>query len=224
MSHDDPHADNIVALPFVAAARAASAPALGRFGDLFGGSAPMQDVYRRIDKVAPTSATVLITGESGSGKEVVARTIHDRSQRAPVPVRRRQLRRDSRQPHRSRAVRLREGRVHRRGAHASRLLRARGRRHAVPRRSHRDGAGDAGAAAARARDRALHARRRRAGAARARARHRRDQPRPRGRRSRDGQLREDLMYRLAVFPDRAAAAARARRATPSSWPSTSCSS
>jgi DNA-binding NtrC family response regulator len=42
----------------------------------------MQDVYRRIEKVAPTSATVLIVGESGSGKEVVARTIHDRSERA----------------------------------------------------------------------------------------------------------------------------------------------
>ena len=45
----------------------------------------MQDVYRRIDKVAPTSATVLIVGESGSGKEVVARTIHDRSERAKRP-------------------------------------------------------------------------------------------------------------------------------------------
>ena len=76
--------DNIVSLPF-AATRAASAPALGRFGHLFGGSTAMQDVYRRIDKVAPTSATVLVTGESGSGKEVVARTIHDRSDRARAP-------------------------------------------------------------------------------------------------------------------------------------------
>jgi DNA-binding NtrC family response regulator len=76
--------DNIVSLPF-AATRAASAPALGRFGHLFGGSAAMQDVYRRIDKVAPTSVTVLVTGESGSGKELVARTIHDRSERAGAP-------------------------------------------------------------------------------------------------------------------------------------------
>ena len=76
---------NIVALPFLAATRAASEPALGRFGLLFGGSPAMQDVYRRIDKVAPTSATVLIVGESGSGKEVVARTIHDRSERARGP-------------------------------------------------------------------------------------------------------------------------------------------
>ncbi len=73
--------DNIVSLPFIAATQvaSASAPAQGRFGHLFGGSAAMQEVYRRIDKVAPTLATVLITGESGSGKELVARTIHDRS-------------------------------------------------------------------------------------------------------------------------------------------------
>lgn len=76
---------NIVSLPFVAATRAASAPALGRFGHLFGGSTAMQDVYRRIGKVAPTVATVLVTGESGSGKELVARTIHDRSERARAP-------------------------------------------------------------------------------------------------------------------------------------------
>ena len=80
MHPDSPR--NIVSLPFLAAARAASAPALGRFGALYGGSPPMQEVYRHIDKVAPTSATVLIVGESGSGKEVVARTIHQRSDRA----------------------------------------------------------------------------------------------------------------------------------------------
>jgi len=76
---------NIVALPFLAAARAASEPALGRFGLLFGGSPAMQEVYRRIDKVARTSATVLVTGESGSGKELVAHTIHERSDRARAP-------------------------------------------------------------------------------------------------------------------------------------------
>ncbi len=81
----DESPSNIVSLPFLAAARAASAPAQGRFGALFGGSPAMQEVYRRIDKVAPTSATVLIVGESGSGKEVVARTIHDRSERAKGP-------------------------------------------------------------------------------------------------------------------------------------------
>src|SRR5574338_513280 len=78
----EPNDDIVVALPFVAAARAASAPALGRFGRLYGSSAAMQDVYRMIEKVAPTEATVFITGESGCGKELVARTIHERSPRA----------------------------------------------------------------------------------------------------------------------------------------------
>ncbi len=74
--------DIVVTLPFVAAARAAAAPALGRFGRLYGSSTVMQDVYRMIEKVAPTEATVFITGESGCGKELVARTIHERSPRA----------------------------------------------------------------------------------------------------------------------------------------------
>jgi DNA-binding NtrC family response regulator len=78
----EPTNDIVVALPFVAAARAASAPALGRFGRLYGSSTVMQDVYRMIEKVAPTEATVFITGESGCGKELVARTIHERSPRA----------------------------------------------------------------------------------------------------------------------------------------------
>jgi DNA-binding NtrC family response regulator len=78
----EPTNDIVVALPFVAAARAASAPALGRFGRLYGSSTVMQDVYRMIEKVAPTEATVFITGESGCGKELVARTIHERSARA----------------------------------------------------------------------------------------------------------------------------------------------
>jgi DNA-binding NtrC family response regulator len=82
---DQPSANNIVRLPFLATARIASAPAPGRYGPLYGGSEAMQEVYRRIDKVAPTSATVLVTGESGSGKDVVARAIHERSKRAGGP-------------------------------------------------------------------------------------------------------------------------------------------
>src|SRR5574338_560361 len=78
----EPNDDIVVALPFVAAARAASAPALGRFDRLYGSSPVMQEVYRMIEKVAPTEATVFITGESGCGKELVARTIHERSPRA----------------------------------------------------------------------------------------------------------------------------------------------
>lgn len=76
---------NVVPLPFLAAASVASAPALGRFGPLYGSSAAMQEVYQKIDKVAPTDATVLVTGESGGGKELVARTIHERSRRSRGP-------------------------------------------------------------------------------------------------------------------------------------------
>ena len=76
---------SVATLPFLAAARAASSPALGRFGRLYGSSPVMREVYRMIDKVAPTDATVFVTGESGGGKEVVARTIHERSARSRGP-------------------------------------------------------------------------------------------------------------------------------------------
>jgi DNA-binding NtrC family response regulator len=45
----------------------------------------MLELYKQIAHVAPTNATVLIEGESGSGKELVARTIHERSLRAARP-------------------------------------------------------------------------------------------------------------------------------------------
>jgi len=51
-------------------------------GLLFGESAPMQRLYRIIRKVAPSDATVLLAGESGSGKELVARSLHELSGRA----------------------------------------------------------------------------------------------------------------------------------------------
>src|SRR5687768_6551949 len=54
--------------------------ALGR-GDLVGASPTMRKVYDLIDQVSATDAAVLLTGESGTGKHVVARAIHDRSQR-----------------------------------------------------------------------------------------------------------------------------------------------
>jgi two-component system response regulator AtoC len=58
---------------------------LGRFGDMVGASTPMQRVYECIARVAPTNETVLITGQSGTGKEVAAATIHQHSRRHAKP-------------------------------------------------------------------------------------------------------------------------------------------
>jgi len=52
---------------------------------LVGNSGPMAQVSAIIQKVAPTDSTVLILGETGTGKEVVARTLHEQSQRASMP-------------------------------------------------------------------------------------------------------------------------------------------
>ena len=57
----------------------------GRLGDLVGGTKAMQEVMRIVEMAAPSSASVLITGETGSGKEIVARTIHRLSPRAGGP-------------------------------------------------------------------------------------------------------------------------------------------
>jgi len=51
------------------------------FSEIIGNSGPMQQVYRMIKKVAGTPANVLITGENGTGKELVARAIHRESNR-----------------------------------------------------------------------------------------------------------------------------------------------
>lgn len=57
----------------------------GRLGELVGISSAMKDVMRQVEMAAPSTASVLITGETGSGKEVVARTIHQLSNRADGP-------------------------------------------------------------------------------------------------------------------------------------------
>lgn len=56
-----------------------------RFHNFIGSCLPMQAVYKIIDSVAPTTASVFINGESGTGKEVCAEAIHQESQRNGKP-------------------------------------------------------------------------------------------------------------------------------------------
>ncbi|MFY2942078.1 sigma-54-dependent transcriptional regulator [Achromobacter xylosoxidans] len=57
----------------------------GRFGKMYGSSAPMRELYRQIGRVAPTGVTVLLVGESGTGKELAAHAIHELSTRRQRP-------------------------------------------------------------------------------------------------------------------------------------------
>jgi transcriptional regulator with GAF, ATPase, and Fis domain len=56
-----------------------------RFGEILGSSPAMQEVFRKVQKVASTDITVMVTGETGTGKELIAREIHNRSPRAKGP-------------------------------------------------------------------------------------------------------------------------------------------
>jgi DNA-binding NtrC family response regulator len=69
---------SVVSLHQESARRAAAGPLLGL-------SVAMQEVFRLIERVGPTEASVLLTGESGSGKELAAQSIHDRSLRRGGP-------------------------------------------------------------------------------------------------------------------------------------------
>ncbi|MEP6548579.1 MAG: sigma-54 dependent transcriptional regulator [Gammaproteobacteria bacterium] len=60
-------------------------PAVTAIGSLLGASAAMQEVFRLIERVGPTEAGVLLTGESGSGKELAAKSIHECSARRDGP-------------------------------------------------------------------------------------------------------------------------------------------
>jgi two-component system response regulator GlrR len=56
-----------------------------RFGPMVGTSVPMRELFARLARVARSEATVLIQGETGTGKEVAARAIHEASPRAGEP-------------------------------------------------------------------------------------------------------------------------------------------
>lgn len=57
-------------------------PVTGMIGECL----PMQEMFKKIQKVAPTDSTVLVRGESGTGKELVARALHAQSNRASGPL------------------------------------------------------------------------------------------------------------------------------------------
>jgi DNA-binding NtrC family response regulator len=58
---------------------------LTHYAELIGSSDPMREVYAVIDAVARSTASVLVLGESGTGKELVARALHQKSERAQGP-------------------------------------------------------------------------------------------------------------------------------------------
>ena len=152
---------------------------------LVGSSRAMQQLYEHGGaRRADTRTNVLIQGESGTGKELVARAIHDQSERARAAVRRRQLRRDPREPARARALRPREGRLHRRRAEQARASSSRPT-------AARSSSTRSASSRRRSQVKLLRVLQDKAAAARSAARrsrpgrrphHRRDQPRPRGRR------------------------------------------
>ena len=67
------------------AAQAAEPQEVGRLGLLLGASPPMQALYEMLNRVAPTDASVFLVGESGTGKDLAAQTLHMLSRRSRAP-------------------------------------------------------------------------------------------------------------------------------------------
>ncbi|HET9993757.1 MAG TPA: sigma 54-interacting transcriptional regulator [Kofleriaceae bacterium] len=56
-----------------------------RFGDVLGSTAPMKRLFSLLAKAAPTEATILLQGETGTGKEAIAEAVHEQSRRSKGP-------------------------------------------------------------------------------------------------------------------------------------------
>ena len=82
------------------------------FKNIIGSSEPMQKVFSVMEKVIPSKSNILITGESGTGKGLVAQAIHRVGPPQGQALHLHQLRRHPREPARERAFRPQEGRLH----------------------------------------------------------------------------------------------------------------
>ena len=166
---------------------------------LVGDSARMQQLRATIAKLARSQAPVYITGESGVGKELVARTDPRAGRAQQRPVRAGQLRRDPGRADGKRIVRPQEGQLHRRACRQGRPVPGRRRRHPVPRRGGRTAAAPAGQAAARDPGKERAPGRRVHRSAGGRAHPLGDPQEPGASWSRTARFRHDLYYRINVI-------------------------
>ena len=183
----------------------------GRFGAMVGVSSAMREMCAVIARVARSDAPVMITGESGSGKEAAAQTIHDLSRRRDKPL-----------------VAINCGAVsanlieselfgHEKGAFtgadrkAHRLLRAGAGRDALPRRGHGNAARAPGEAAAGPRNALVPPGGRKRGARQRRAHHVELEPRSRRGRGKEDASRGPLLSTERPSPSRRSASREARR-------------
>ena len=146
--------------------------------EMIGSSPSMVEIYKIVSRVAPTDATVLIEGETGTGKELIARMIHRNSKRADQPFAPGRLRLHRARAARKRTVRRHARRLHRRRSRPHGRVRGRQPRHGLPGRDRRHRAQlpvEAAAFPAGARDPPAGRAARQAGGC---ARDRRHQPRP----------------------------------------------
>ena len=178
------------------------------FNEIVGNSPALLDTLRKVERVAPTDSTVLIVGETGSGKELFARAVHNRSRRSDRPLVKVELRRHRTWPGRKRALRARQRSVHRRHREASRPIRAGQWRHDLSRRDRRAAARRTGEAAPRPSGAGVRAGRQQPNSARQRPSHCGHESKPRS-----GCPRRKISRRSAVpaerLSDRRPAVARA---------------
>ena len=177
-------------------------------------SPAVRNALAQVEQVAPTPATVLLLGETGTGKEVFAQAIHElspRHQRHDDPG---QLRGDSDRPDRKRAVRPRARRLYRGALTADRPLRGRQPVDAVSRRDRRTAAGGAGQAPSRAAGAGDRAARQHAADQGRRPNHRGDEPGSRAGRQRRRRFARTCSIASTCFPSSCRRFASASRTSP----------